>query len=180
MSQLFTRSVIKGQAVTLGLFLTNAGAGVDPVLAAGDVKISKNGAALVNVTALPTKVAGAAAGAWLLTLAAGDVDTAGPLLVQIVKAGVDTLVAFVDISVGARELLDAIVEGANQYDGAGEVGAEDMTVAQSLREILAYVGGNATGLDGQTVVLKSRGGARNRIVATMVNGNRAVTSRSKT
>lgn len=180
MSQLFTRSAIKGKAITLGLFLTNAGAGVDPAFAAGDVKISKSGGALANIAALPTKVAGAVAGAWLLTLTAGELDTAGPLLVQISKAGVDTLVAYVDVMTGSQVVLDAILEGTNQYDGAGEAATTDMTVAAALREILSYCAGNATGLDGTSVVLKSLGGGRNRIAATMVNGNRTVTSRDGT
>lgn len=181
MSQLFaTQPVLKGKPITVGLFLTNAGAGVDPVLVAGDVKIQRvSDGAPVNITTLPTKFPGAAAGAHQLTLAAAETDVVGPLLVQVVKAGVDTLVAYVDVTAGALELLGAIVEGANQVDGGGEVGVADVTLVQAIREALAYVSGSATGLDatnGQCVI-KSRGGARNRIVANLVNGNRTVTSR---
>ena len=181
MSQLFaTQRVLKGKSITFGLFLTNAGAGVDPgAFAAGDVKLSKNGGVLANATNLPVKIAGSAAGAALFTLAAADTDTPGPLLVQLVKGGVDTLVAFVEVTTGALDVLGSFVEGANQVDGGGEVGVPDVTLVQALREVLAYASGSATGLDttnGQSVI-KSRGGARNRVVANLVNGNRTVTSR---
>lgn len=187
MSTLTGSRVVKGKAITFGLFMTNAGAGVDPAFAAGDVKLSKNGAALANATNLPAKIAGSTAGAHLFTLAAADTDITGPLLVQIVKGGVDTLVAYVDVTTGLVEILDAVIEGPSQYDGAGEalppggVLAElDLTVAQALREIFAYVACAATGLDGANTVFKSTVGGRNRIVATLINGNRQITSRNKT
>lgn len=188
MSQLFGSRVVKGKAITFGLFLTNAGAGVDPALVAGDVKIQRTtDGAPVNIAALPTKLVGSAAGAHLLTLAVGETNVAGPLLVQIVKAGVDTLVAFVDVTTGLVEILDAVIEGPSQYDGQGEalppggVLAElDLTVAQWMREVFAYVANAATGLDGANTVFKSIVGGRNRIVATLNNGNRQITSRNKT
>lgn len=190
MSLLTGSRVVKGKSIVFGLFATNAGAGTDPAWAAGDVKLSKNGTALANATNLPVKIVGATAGAHLFTLAAADTDVAGPLLVQIVKGGVDTLVAYVDVTTGLVEILDAVIEGPSQYDGQGEalpVGGlladYDITIAQAFREFLAYVAGNATGLDAQNggiTVLKSQVGGRNRVVATMTNGNRTITSRSKT
>jgi hypothetical protein len=188
MSQLTGTRVVKGKSITFGLFLTNAGAGVDPgAFAAGDVKLSKNGAALANSTNLPVKIVGSTAGAHLFTLAAADTDTPGPLLVQLVKGGVDTLVAFVDVSTGLVEILDAVIEGPSQYDGAGEalppggvLADLDLTVAQALREIFAYCANSITGLDGASVVAKSVVGGRNRFVASMLNGNRTITSRNKT
>ena len=188
MSQLFGERVLKGKAITFGLLVTNASAGTDPVFAAGDVKLSKNNGALANATNLPTKVAGAAAGAHLLTLAAADTDTAGPLLVQVVKGGVDTLIAYVDVQTGVIELLDSVIEGPSQYDGGGEalppggvLTDYDLTVAQWMREVTAYVANNATGLDATAgvAVLKSIVGGRNRVVANMINGNRTITSRNK-
>lgn len=187
MSQLFGERVLKGKAITLGLFVTNAGAGTDPAFVAGDVKLSKNGAALANSTNLPAKIAGSAAGAHLFTLDAADTDTTGPLLVQVVKGGVDTLVAYVDVHTGLVELLDAVIEGPSQYDGQGEalppggvLADLDLTVAQWMREVMAYVANAATGLDGAVFVLKSIVGGRNRIVGSLNNGNRQITSRNKT
>jgi len=190
MTQLYGDRVLKGKAITFGVFVTNAGAGVDPAFAAGDVKLSKNGAALANATNLPVKVVGAAAGAHLFTLAAADTDTAGPLLVQIVKGGVDTLVAFVDVTTGIIEILETVIEGPSQYDGQGEalppggvLADYDTTLVQSIRLVLAYIACAATNLDvpnGGVTTLKSVVGGRNRVVATMSNGNRAITSRNKT
>lgn len=93
----------------------------------------------------------------------------------------NAITAIVDARCDAlkSEILTAIVEGANQLDGGGEVGVTDVTLVQAVRELLAYASGSATGLDttnGQCV-LKSRGGGKNRIVADLVNGNRTVTSR---
>lgn len=77
-------------------------------------------------------------------------------------------------------ILDTVIEGENQYDGNGETGADDVTLAEAIRTIYAACGGaDGTNLntdDGQAVV-KSIGGGRNRIVANLVNGNRSVTSR---
>lgn len=70
-----------------------------------------------------------------------------------------------------------IVEGANQADGDGEVAAVDVTLLQAVRTIYAYCANNATGLEGPQAIIKSRHGGRNRIVATLANGNRTVTSR---
>lgn len=180
MSQLFaTQPVLKGKAIALGLFITNAGAGADPAFAPGDVKLSKNGAALANATNLPAKIAGAAAGAHLFTLAAADTDVAGPLLVQIVKGGVDTLVAYVDVTTGELAIFSAIIEGPDQVDGGGEAGTaqDNITFAQALREMLADASGNATGLEGPQAIVKSRKGGRNRVVFALANGNRTATSR---
>lgn len=77
-------------------------------------------------------------------------------------------------------ILNAIVEGANQYDGNGEVGAADITLAQMLRIMFANSGAtNASNLntDNGQCVVKSVGGGRNRTVVTLINGNRTVTSR---
>lgn len=190
MTQLAGERVLKGKAITFGLFVTNAGAGADPAFAAGDVKLSKNGAALANATNLPVKIVGAAAGAHLFTLAAADTDIAGPLLVQIVKGGVDTLVAYVDVTTGIIEILETVIEGPSQYDGQGEalppggtLADYDTTLVQAIRLALAYVACDATNLDvpnGGVTTLKSVVKGRNRVVAAMSNGNRAITSRNKT
>ena len=86
----------------------------------------------------------------------------------------------------AATLFASIVEGVNQIDGGGESGGQNVTFVQWCREMLAYASGNATGLDSSTPVYKSRGtgapasGGRNRIVASIVNGNRTITSRDNT
>lgn len=85
----------------------------------------------------------------------------------------------------AQQILDTVIEGPNQYDGNGEalpVGGDpddyNVTLAQALREILAYASHNATGLvNAIQTVIKSRAAGRNRIVAQIVNGNRTITSR---
>lgn len=75
-------------------------------------------------------------------------------------------------------IVDLVLEGANQVDGGGEVGAEDLRLLEALRTIYAYCANDATGLEGPTAIVKSRHGGRNRIVAALANGNRTVTSRS--
>lgn len=77
-------------------------------------------------------------------------------------------------------ILDTVLEGEHQYDGAGRIGAPDFTVAQCLRIITAYCAANGTGLDSTngTAAIMSLDGILVRIAATMANGNRAVTSRN--
>jgi hypothetical protein len=94
------------------------------------------------------------------------------------------ITAIVDVRCDALllEIANMIVEGAGQIDGGGEVGVTNVRLVQAIRELLAQASGSATNLDtanGQSVH-KSRGGARNRIVANLVNGNRTVTSRDNT
>lgn len=89
-----------------------------------------------------------------------------------------------DIALIVDGILNAVIEGPDQWDGGGEAlppgGDPDdynITVAQALREIVAYAANSWTGGDGPTVVMKSRVGGINRLVATLANGNRTVTSR---
>lgn len=85
--------------------------------------------------------------------------------------------------------LALVIEGPNQYDAGGEatpvghLAAEfNVTIAGALREILAYVAGPAENLDGVqgSPQFRSRVGGRVRIAATLVNGNRQITSHDDT
>lgn len=91
------------------------------------------------------------------------------------------ITAIVDTRIDAvtAQLFAAIIEGANQVDGGGEVGAEDLTLAKCIRGIYAYCCNNATGLEGPTAIITSRAGGRNRAVFALANGNRSVTSRDE-
>lgn len=86
-------------------------------------------------------------------------------------------------SIDPTDIFESIVEGPNQIDGGGEVtmpATPDTTFVQAIREFLAFVSGSATGTDGPQTIFKSRGGGRNRIVGSLNNGNRTITSRNNT
>lgn len=84
-------------------------------------------------------------------------------------------------------ILNTVVEGPNQFDGNGEAlppggdpAAYNITVAQALRAVIAFVANQGVNLDttSGTATLKSYVGGRNRIVAQLVNGNRSISSRN--
>lgn len=88
--QLITKDEATAAQRTLVFYATDATDGFTPETAidfsdAGDVKLSKAGAALANATGVVTELA---TGAYKLVLSAGDVDTLGHLFILITNAGV--------------------------------------------------------------------------------------------
>lgn len=84
-------------------------------------------------------------------------------------------------------ILNTVIEGPNQFDGGGEAlppggnpADYNITVAQALRAMIAFVANGATNLntDNGQAILKSYVGGRNRLVAQLANGNRSITSRN--
>jgi hypothetical protein len=55
-----------------------------------------------------------------------------------------------------------------------------ITLEQAMRVLLSALAGDATGLDGESQIFKSLDGTKDRIVGTVVDGARTVTSRDGT
>lgn len=154
-----------------------------------ELKIIMPDNTIADASSLPTPVAGAADGTFDIQISQAEISVqVGAYRWQLSGASYtfQEWIADVRLPMVASTLFAAIIEGVNQIDGGGEAGGQNVTFVQAMREILAYASHNATGLDGANPVYKSRGagapasGARNRMVATIVNGNRTVTSRDNT
>lgn len=149
------------------------------VFAIGDLKLIKPDNTIANTIALPAPTPGSVlVGAFDITLDTTEIDQRGTYRLQLHNAAALTdqeWIITVDYP-GAGEL-DAVIEGAGQYDGAGEAGTSNVTLAGAVRELLALLVNAATGMNGANPVFKSRGGGKNRVVMQLANGNRAITSR---
>jgi len=120
----------------LPVYLVDATDGTTPetgiTFAAGDIKISKNGAAEGNHAGTVTELAG---GLYYYEAASGEVDTAGFLTARFTKTGVRTFVAAVQVATAggsaptATEIADAILT----RDWTAVSGAAARSVLNALR-----------------------------------------------
>lgn len=129
--------------------------------------------------ALPSAKASARAGQ--VTQGIGSVPFAKPTRLRnspVVTTGAGALVRALP-KARARPAMLMKIGALSQDDVTGavlEAQVEgDVTLKQALRLVLAYVAGNATGLDGNPA-FKSLDGTKDRIAGTISGGNRTVST----
>lgn len=143
---------VKAAAYTFNIGLFDAfapGFKQNPTLAAGDVKISKDNGAFVNVTTLPT-VAPAAERVVKIDLSAAEMD-ADRVTVQFIDQTVpsewqDTMIHLQTIADLATVVAAAVAPVVNaevldvlNVDTFAEVGQEAPAATQSIRKMLAFL-----------------------------------------
>lgn len=136
------------------LYLVDATDGVTPetgvVLGAADIQVSKNGGAEANSAGVVTEVG---AGLYYYEFTAAELDTLGFITARVVKAGVRTFVAAVQVASA----------GGGGGGGAGEYDARFNSIDTQLDVIELAVGATTTGrfnaIDTQLDVIEARANA---------------------
>lgn len=173
----------------------------NPTIAAGDVRVSKDGGALANIASLPT-VAPAGGKMVQVSLSSTEMDADNVTLVFSDASGaewVDTIVNIptyvaVDANVvqitdaaGVRTALGMASANLDTQIAALPTAAENaasvrdvavdgtVTLAQSLRLVNAALGGKVSGADTTNETFRDLADTKNRIVNTVdASGNRTV------
>lgn len=155
---------------------------------AGDIKISKNGAAEANHAGTVTEIAG---GQYKYEFSAGEVDTCGALSFRTNKSGVrptafvHQVVAFdpanlesmglsyLDAAVTSR-LAGTVYENTDAFLDKTDGVETDLTVREALRLVLAVLGGKLSGAGTGTEVFRNAvADTKARVTATVdTAGNR--------
>lgn len=167
---------------TLAVRLLTAGGGAGLPLAtvfvAGNVKLSKAGAAFVNTTNLPTPIADGQAGSFNFTLEQLEVDAPGAYRVQFTPPGGDfeEIVFFVRAS-GAIDV-NAVVAGISAMVMDPDAPANAKTFQEQWNLLCSESFGDGDGLDGPLFVLRGLIGAvKTRLAGTYISGKRRFTQR---
>jgi hypothetical protein len=147
---------------------------------AGQVRISKAGAAFVNTANLPVVVPDGADGSFNLQLGLAEVNTVGKYRVQFIVGG--DLLEEVVFNVRATASLDvaAVVAGIFAHKPDPDAPEGFATFQEQWNGRVAYDCSDGTGMDGPNWAIKSLDGTKNRLAGTYQSGKRTVTTRDGT
>lgn len=159
----------------------------NPTLAAGDVKISKDGGAFANLTNLPTvNPAGGKRVEVSLTAAEMTADNVSILFSDVAGAewcdtivGLQTVANQIDdlgalLTATPNASADALLDRVNGIETG-------FTVRQGMRLLLAVLAGKAIGMSGTAVTFRDMADTKDRIQATVdAFGNRSAIIRDVT
>lgn len=171
----------RATAFVFGLGLPSQASGAlfqtNPTLAAGDVKISKDGGALSNLTNLPTvNPPGGKRVEVSLTAAEMTADNISIIFSDVAGAEwCDTIVGLQTVANQIDDLPNASADALLDRANGVETG---FTMRQSMRLLNAVLAGKALGMGGTAVTFRDLGDTKDRIQAAVdADGNRTTVIR---
>ena len=151
----------------VGEFQTN------PTIEAGDVKISLDGGAFVNLTTLPI-VTPAGSKAVKLTLSQAETNADNIAILFNDQSGGQWCDAMISLQTAARQFDDLPTAAANATELLDQAaGVEtNRTLRQAMRLMLAVLCGKSSGHATSTVIYRDTNDTKNRTTATVSAGDR--------
>ncbi len=142
---------------------------------AGMTRVSKANGAFANTTNSPTTVSGGADNAFKLELTTTEVNTLGPLRVQIFDAAAGDLIAeytdeVVTATLAANAITGDVIAASAATKISAAVGARLVEGAHTQddlqRLLVGVIAGTVSNFTSDTLVFKSLNGAKTRITIT--------------
>jgi hypothetical protein len=147
---------------------------------AGDVKISKAGAAFVTTANLPTPIADGQAGSFNLQLELAEVDTVGKYRVQFTDDGEFLEEIFFDVRAAASVDVNAVVAAIFAHVADADAPEDVRTFQEQWNALIGRELGDGDGIDGPQFSIKGLDGVKVRAAGTVQSGKRRYTTRDGT